>query len=82
MAKPPLKASPAPVVSTTGPAETAGTSSERAGPVQQRALRPERDHRAPRAARDQPLGRRARRPRRPRPASPVSAAASVSFGVT
>ena len=81
MAKPPLKASPAPVVSTTGPAGTAGTSSERPGRMQERPCAPSviTTAPAPRASRRSAAARASSTPPTGRP---VSAAASVSFGVT
>ena len=61
MAKPPLKASPAPVVSTTGPADIAGTSAERPCPWSSAPALAERHHHRADAPLAQPLGRRPRR---------------------
>ena len=80
VAKPPLKASPAPVVSTTGPATTAGTSSERPCPCSSAPF-------APSVITTVPTPRSRSRSAAARAAStsptgiPVSSSASVSFGV-
>ena len=80
-AKPPLKASPAPAVSTTWPAAKAGTCSEAALPCNNTPFSPRVMSAVP-----TPLRRNTSPARRASSsvvtATPVSSAASVSFGVT
>ena len=81
VAKPPLKASPAPVVSTTGPTATAGTSSERPCPWRSAPSAPRVITAAP-APRAISRSAAARASSRLPTGRPVSSDASVSFGVT